>query len=517
MAYRQGNYSFVIDSSFNPFSMQEMLAPLAMYKDAYEKSEEAYINLTDNADKFKYLSETLPEGSKARQIYEGYANDLKAQADDLAKNGLSMGNRRGLLNLKRRYQGEIGRLASAQEKLDEELKLRRQMGAKDPSLLYAEDILNIDKYLDGQTPNLYSISGSDLYTRGAAAGQSASKRVYGSEDAGKTLGGYYRDYVQRMGYTPEQLGQFGNQISTDFSNWAATNIPELGLAANQILEANGVTGNLTGDNLRRAQQQVIRGLIDGSVYTESHNPTRDLGVMTAAEKTSDARAREAASRAQQQFELSALQSGYKRENGKWVLDEEGIKKRAEMMGIGSYNPDEWELGPDGKPRKKARTSTAQTPEEKAENSKQKELLKLGKSELGYNEGFDVTFGNDRHHYNYIGAISRHGGKWHNGAIGDDNPGHNFLRGWGFGSTSNVENWWGNFSANLHDSEDVPSMRVLSPDEMLRLVSSDSELLQAIQERAQAMGVDPNTADIQLIEVPNEKGGGGQKGYLIAVH
>jgi hypothetical protein len=61
------------------------------------------------------------------------------------------------------------------------------------------------------------------------------------------------------------------------------------------------------------------------------------------------------------------------------------------------------------------------------------------------------------------------------------------------------------------------MRVLSPDEMLRLVSTDTDLLQAIQERAQAMGVDPNTADIQLIEVPNEKGGGDEKGYLIAVH
>jgi predicted transcriptional regulator of viral defense system len=61
------------------------------------------------------------------------------------------------------------------------------------------------------------------------------------------------------------------------------------------------------------------------------------------------------------------------------------------------------------------------------------------------------------------------------------------------------------------------MRVLSPDEMKMLVSSDEKLLQAIEERAKAMGVNPETADIQLIEVPNEYGGSGQKGYLIAVH
>ena len=30
-----GDFGFVIDSSFKPYSFQEMLAPLAMYKDLY--------------------------------------------------------------------------------------------------------------------------------------------------------------------------------------------------------------------------------------------------------------------------------------------------------------------------------------------------------------------------------------------------------------------------------------------------------------------------------------------------
>lgn len=505
MPYRRNNYSFVVDSTFSPFTMQEMLPPLAMYKDAYEKSEEAYTDLTDKADQFKYLSETLPEGSQARQIYEGYANELNRQAADLAQNGLNMGNRRALTNLKRRYQGEIGRLVTADTAMQEERKLRRQMNAKDSSMLYAMDNLAIDDFLDGNTPNLYNISGTELYTRGAAAGKAASSRIYSAGDEGSTLNGYYRKWVERNGYSKESMDAFR-------ANAAA--IPELQQAADAILAERGVLDNLTGNNLERARQSVLNGIIDGAVYAESVKPVRDAGVMSASEKDASARGWAANTRAQQQMELSALQSGYKRENGKWVLDEEGLKKRAEVMGISGYNPDDWEMGPDGKPKRKARTSTAQTPEEKAENSKQKELLKLDKGALAHNEGFDVTFGNDRHHYNYIGAISRHGNKWHHGAIGDDNPGHDWLRGWGFGSTSNVENAWGNFSAEGSDSKD---MRVLSPDEMLRLVSSDSELLQAIQERAQAMGVDPNTADIQLIEVPNEKGGGGQKGYLIAVH
>ena len=115
------NFSYVIDSTFSPFSMQEMLVPFTAYKDAFEKTEEAYNDLSEKSDKFKYLSETLPEGSKARQLYEGYANELSTQAEDLAHNGLTMGNRRALTSLKRRYQGEIGRLVKADEVMAEEI------------------------------------------------------------------------------------------------------------------------------------------------------------------------------------------------------------------------------------------------------------------------------------------------------------------------------------------------------------------------------------------------------------
>lgn len=270
-----GNYSYVIDNSFQPFSMQEMLVPFSAYKEAYEKSEEQYNELSEKADKFKYLSETLPEGSKARELYEGYANDLTKQAEDLAHNGLSMSNRRALTSLRRRYQGEIGRLLQADEAMREEKKLRRSLSAQDSSMLYAIDNLNIDSFLDGETPNLYNISGNELYTRGAAAGKAASSRVFSAGDAGSTLNGYYRDYVQKMGYSRDTIQKFYKDMST---------IPELQMAADAILEERGVNQNLTGYSLQRARQSVINGMIDGAIYQENHNPQRDLGVLTETEK-----------------------------------------------------------------------------------------------------------------------------------------------------------------------------------------------------------------------------------------
>lgn len=277
------NYNYVIDSTFQPFSMQEMLVPFSAYKDSFEKSEENYLKLSQDSDKFKYLSETLPEGSKARKLYEGYANDLAKQAEDLAHNGLSMSNRRALTTMRRRYQGEIGRLLQADEAMREEKKLRRSLSAQDSSMLYAIDNLDIDSFLDGESPNLYNISGNELYTRGAAAGKAASSRVFSAGDAGSTLNGYYRDYVQKMGYSRDTIQKFYQDMSA---------IPELQMAADAILEERGVNQNLTGNNLQRARQSVINGMIDGAIYQENHNPQRDLGVLTQAERVADARAKQ---------------------------------------------------------------------------------------------------------------------------------------------------------------------------------------------------------------------------------
>ena len=137
--------------------------------------------------------------------------------------------------------------------------------------------------LDDNTPNLYNISGNELYTRGAAAGKAASSRVFSAGDAGSTLNGYYRDYVQKMGYSRDTIQKFYQDMSA---------IPELQMAADAILEERGVNQNLTGNNLQRARQSVINGMIDGAIYQENHNPQRDLGVLTKAERVADARARQ---------------------------------------------------------------------------------------------------------------------------------------------------------------------------------------------------------------------------------
>lgn len=301
MAYRRNNFSFVADSSFRPYTMDEMLKPITMYENAYEKAEEAYIDLSNKAGMFKYLSETLPENSKARQIYEGYSDELTKRANDLAQNGLSIGNQSALTSLRTRYQGEIGRLENANKRMEEAMKLRNELSAKDPSLMYSYENFNIDDYLDNATPNSYAISGDDLYKAGTELGKNISSRYYDAEDGGSTLGGYYKMWTEHVGVSPENIAEFMQS-------------PEVLAAVRQQLAARGVYDNLSTSNQRKAEQQILNGIYNGIVYQESVKPMKDVSKIEPAEAARIGLSRD-------QLNISMVKEGLRRDaNGNIVYD-----------------------------------------------------------------------------------------------------------------------------------------------------------------------------------------------------
>ena len=266
------NFSYVIDSSFQPFTMQEMLTPFLMYKEAFEKNEEAYNDLKTKADTFKYLSETLPEDSKARQIYEGYANNLNAQASDLASNGLTMGNRRALTGLKQRYQGEIGQLARASEQLAELQKGRNALAAAGKTMIYANDNPTIDDFLgDGNAFNRYSVDAADLRTRGAELGKAISSREYSNDEAGNLLQNQYRIWRQTHG-----IKDIDSFMQSDLVN---------DLVDRELL-ASGAATNLSGNGLRQAKLNLLNGLYQGIVYEETARPIENQEYIGAKDRAS---------------------------------------------------------------------------------------------------------------------------------------------------------------------------------------------------------------------------------------
>ena len=313
------DYSYLTNTAnFKPFSMQEMLTPFLMYKDEYEKAENSTEELS-KADEFKYLDETLPEESKARKRYDNFSKDLRSAAEDLAHNGLTMQNRGTISSLRKRYIGEIGSLTKASAAFEEEKKLRRTLGAQDPSMMYAKDIANltIDDYLDGKTPNMYSISGNDLYAKAANATKAISSRIFSTEEGRKILSNYYIDYVQKRGFTQEDMDNFYND---------ASKIPALKNALDDILDATGASENLHGAEKRRAYKYALRGIMDGAIYEEQHSPQRDLGKIDAATQAQLDLQEKNFNFSVSQLDLQAAKAGYRVNNqGKLEIDPKRVQ------------------------------------------------------------------------------------------------------------------------------------------------------------------------------------------------
>lgn len=279
--YRRGTFDLTVDSNFQPFSFQEMLAPLAIYDRAYGEAEKEYLDLNAGADKFKYLDTVIPQDSNnpARQIYTNYTNDLQDAIKEFGQSKLNPITASKLLNLKRRYAGEIGQLDEANTKLEKEMASRNDLRAKGIQMYYANENPTISDYLQGSNFNSYSISAEDLNKAGMLLGQQMSSRVYNSGEDGSTLGGLYLKWKETNGVSPESIDTFLQS-------------PEVQNAVKNTLEEKGVTSNLTGDNLRRATLSVYNGLYNGIVYKEDVKPVRDENKLSAAERTRFALQRE---------------------------------------------------------------------------------------------------------------------------------------------------------------------------------------------------------------------------------
>lgn len=300
---RVSNNPYVIDGGFSPFTMQEMLTPFLLYKDAWEKSQEQMDKYNQGADTFSYLDEILPEGSKARSIYDNYSKDLRNAEQSFSQNGLTADNSRALLGLRRRYTGEIGRLEKASTKLEKLRNLRMAQDAQDPTMIYTVDNPTIDDVLDDKNFNQYSISGNSLYKMGMTSGAAISQRHISNLELQKLKNPAFLDAVQRVGFTPEVLQAF---------NVNPNAIPEFKEAINSIMKSTKADTNLNGIKKEQAVQNVIRGLIDGAVYKQNDSLQQNPDYINAKE-------REQLSLQERQLQLQAADNGMVEDgNGNWT-------------------------------------------------------------------------------------------------------------------------------------------------------------------------------------------------------
>lgn len=248
------NYSFISNAKFRPFSYQEMLQPLAAYTQEYNTIQEGMGELGTKADVFDKMANEQTD-PLAYAMYKQYSNDLAAQAESLAKQGLTPASRQGLIDMKRRYSSEIVPIEQAYKRRQELIDEQRKLQAQDSTLLFDRpaSTLSLDELISNPALSPQSYSGALLAKQVGTAAQNLAKEVRENPRKWRTiLGNQYYETIMQKGFRPEEIMQ------------AVQNNPEASPILQGIVEdAVGSSGikNWNDENiLNRAYDYARQGL-----------------------------------------------------------------------------------------------------------------------------------------------------------------------------------------------------------------------------------------------------------------
>ena len=306
------NYSFISNAKFRPFSYQEMLQPLQAYTQEYNTIQEGMGELGTKADVFERLANEQTD-SQTYAMYKQYSNDLTAQAESLAKQGLTPASRQGLLGMKRRYSSEIVPIEQAYNRRQELVDEQRKLQAQDSTLLFDRpaSTLSLDELISNPTLSPQSYSGELLSKQVGTASQSLAKEVRENPRKWRTiLGNQYYETIMQKGFKPEEIMQ------------AVQNTPEASPILQGIVEdAVGSSGikNWKDENaLNRAYDYARQGL---------WNAVGETQYQTVSNKAYDYAMRKESAQAKKKDTKEGVQSPYFRSSGVTKVNDVNTKKK----------------------------------------------------------------------------------------------------------------------------------------------------------------------------------------------
>lgn len=187
--------NIVIDSTFKPFTLNDLLAPVDRYNEAYDKLEAEYSDLVTQTEAWKDIAnrENSPE---AYAMYKNYSDQLNAIVDDFSQ-GMTMNNRRQLLGMKRRYASDITPIANASEAMKVANALRDQLGSD--AIFEVGRYNSLDDFLHGKTANNKYESRKDIAARTAAMSQAVAQSIIDDPIIRDSMNPQFLEIIQKRG------------------------------------------------------------------------------------------------------------------------------------------------------------------------------------------------------------------------------------------------------------------------------------------------------------------------------
>lgn len=201
------NYSLVVNSSFKPFSYQEMLSPVLMATQAHQELENQYGELATKANVWEEMANEQTD-PYAYKMYKKYANDLEEQAGQLAREGLSAVSRRNILNMKSRYSSEITPIEQAYAARQKQAEQQQEALLKDPTLILSRRAAttSLDDYIKNPQLAYDAYSGKMLTAQVASAAGALAKEMQNNPRKWRNiLGNSYYETMMQKGFSSDAV------------------------------------------------------------------------------------------------------------------------------------------------------------------------------------------------------------------------------------------------------------------------------------------------------------------------
>lgn len=225
------NYSLVANSTFQPFTYQELAAPLDRMELYHEKLAEEYDKLSSQADVLEAMGKNdRDKNSGTYQRYKAYSDSLRKEADDLYRFGLNTESRQRLSDLRRRYNTDIVPIQNAWTKRKEEADMQMKASMTNPSLMFTRDAANtsLDEYIANPTGGFGVINGANITAQMSAMAKNLEKEVKNGTIKRTDIDPYLYDIIIEHGLDANTIRDWRNNDT-------------LKAMFQQVMKANGVT------------------------------------------------------------------------------------------------------------------------------------------------------------------------------------------------------------------------------------------------------------------------------------
>ncbi len=203
------NFSLVVNSKFNPFSFERYIQPYQIYGQAYREVENTLGELDTKASVWEEMANEQTD-PYAYKMYKTYANDLEAQAGQLAREGLNAASRRDMLNMKARYSKEITPIEQAYATRQKQAEQQQQALLQDPTLMLSRraSTTSLDDYIKNPQLAYEAYSGKLITAQAAQAASALAKEMQEKPRKWRSiLGNSYYESMMQKGFSSKAVLQ----------------------------------------------------------------------------------------------------------------------------------------------------------------------------------------------------------------------------------------------------------------------------------------------------------------------